>query len=156
MKYITISELLIIDKMKEQKCLEEELYQIGLGILAAAVLFLPFFVSVILPKLDLSRSSCVFFLLFGAYCPGCGGTRAVNALLHGHFLQSLWYHPLVLYGAVLYLSFMISWTMARFRVFGIKRGIAFRAGYLYAMVVIIAVNFIAKNLLKFCFDIVMV
>lgn len=145
-----------INKMKKQKCLEEELYQIGLWILAAAVVILPVFVSVILPRMDLSRSGCVFWLLFGVYCPGCGGTRAVNALLHGHFLLSLWYHPLVLYGTVMYLCFMMSWTLAKFHLFGIKKGIAFRAGYLYAMIAIVAVNFIAKNLLKFCFDIVMV
>lgn len=142
--------------MKKEECLEEELYRIGLWMLAAAVVILPVFVSVILPRLDLSRSGCILWLLFGAYCPGCGGTRAVNALLHGHFLQSLWYHPLVLYGTVLYLGFMISWTVAKFGLFGIKKGIAFRTGYLYAMIAIVAVNFVAKNLLKFCFDIVMV
>ena len=146
----------IYSKMKQQKSLEEELYQAGLVLFAVSAVAVPFFGLVILPKLNLTQSGCIFWVLFGAYCPGCGGTRAVNALLHGHFLQSLWYHPLVLYSVVLYLVFMSSWTLARFGLFGIKKGIAFRAGYLYAMLVIIAVNFVAKNLLKFCFDIIMV
>lgn len=146
----------IYSKMKKQKSLEEELYQAGLVLFAVSTVAVPFFGLVILPKLNLTQSGCIVWVLFGAYCPGCGGTRAVSALLHGHFLQSLWYHPLVLYSVVLYFVFMASWTLARFGLFGIKKGIAFRAGYLYAMLVIIAVNFVAKNLLKFCFDIIMV
>lgn len=143
-------------KMKHQKCLEEELYQAGLVILAVAAVVVPLFGLVILPKLNLTQSGCVVWVLFEAYCPGCGGTRAVNALLHGHFLQSFWYHPLVLYSVVLYFVFMASWTLARFGLFGIKKGIAFRAGYMYGMLAIVAVNFVAKNLLKFCFGIIMV
>ena len=146
----------IFSKMKQQKSLEEELYQAGLVLFAVSTVAVPFFGLVILPKLNLTQSGCIVWVLFGAYCPGCGGTRAVNALLHGHFLQSLWYHPLVLYSVVLYFVFMASWTLAKFGLFGVKKGIAFRAGYLYAMLVIIAVNFVAKNLLKFCFDIIMV
>lgn len=142
--------------MKQQKSLEEELYQAGLVLFAASVIVVPFLGLVILPKLNLTQSGCVVWMLFGAYCPGCGGTRAVNALLHGHFLQSLWYHPLVLYSVILYLVFMASWTLAKFGLFGIKKGIAFRPGYMYGMLVIIAVNFVVKNLLRFCFDIIMV
>lgn len=35
----------------------------------------------------------------GYYCPGCGGTRAITALLHGRLLSSFLYHPVVLYAA---------------------------------------------------------
>ena len=142
--------------MKRQKSLEEQLYLAGLVLFAVSAVAVPFWVLLILPKLNLTQSGCIVWMLFGAYCPGCGGTRAVNALLHGHFLQSFWYHPLVLYSVVLYFVFMVSWTLARFGLFGIKKGIAFRAGYMYAMLVIIAVNFVAKNLLKFCFNIIMI
>lgn len=40
---------------------------------------------------------CLFHLLTGFYCPGCGGTRAVRLMLQGHWLLSLQYHPFVLY-----------------------------------------------------------
>lgn len=40
---------------------------------------------------------CLFHLLTGFYCPGCGGTRAIRLMLQGHWLQSLQYHPFVLY-----------------------------------------------------------
>lgn len=148
--------IIIHTKLKQQKCLEEKLYQAGLVLFVVSVAAIPFLGSVILPKLNLTQSGCVVWMLFEAYCPGCGGTRAVNALLHGHLLLSLWYHPLVLYSVVLYFAFMVSWTMARFGLFGIKKGIAFRTGYMYGMLVIVAVNFVAKNLLKFCFGVIMV
>ncbi|MBS1615478.1 MAG: DUF2752 domain-containing protein [Bacteroidetes bacterium] len=32
---------------------------------------------------------CPFHQLTGFDCPGCGSTRAITALLHGHFLQAL-------------------------------------------------------------------
>ena len=40
---------------------------------------------------------CPFHFLTGLYCPGCGGTRAVMALLTGNWKASLYYHPFVLY-----------------------------------------------------------
>ena len=43
---------------------------------------------------------CLFRLLTGFYCPGCGGTRALWALLSGHPLLSFLYHPLVPYSAL--------------------------------------------------------
>lgn len=53
---------------------------------------------------------CLFHTLTGAYCPGCGGTRAMTALLEGNVFLSFCYHPLVLYLAVtvplLVLSFL--------------------------------------------------
>ncbi len=43
---------------------------------------------------------CLFHLLTGLYCPGCGGTRAVWYLLHGQILKSIQYHPLVVYAVL--------------------------------------------------------
>lgn len=45
------------------------------------------------------RMPCLFQMMTGLYCPGCGGTRAVRALLSGHPVLSFLYHPVVPYMA---------------------------------------------------------
>lgn len=134
---------------------EDNLYYAGLLLLEVSVILIPVMRLYILPILEKLPWGCVLYRLFGVYCPGCGGTRAVNALLHGHIIMSLWYHPLIIYCVALYLGYMVSWTFARFRLFGLRRGMRFRAGYLYGMLAVVAVNFVLKNVLKFCFDITM-
>lgn len=37
---------------------------------------------------------CLFHELTGLHCPGCGATRAVHQLLHGHLLAAFRYNPL--------------------------------------------------------------
>lgn len=38
---------------------------------------------------------CPFFTLTGYLCPGCGGTRALHAFLHGQIITALRLNPLV-------------------------------------------------------------
>lgn len=56
---------------------------------------------------------CVLHNLTGYYCPGCGGTRAIHALLHGHIVRSFFYHPIVVYTAVFFGWFMLSQTIEK-------------------------------------------
>ena len=44
----------------------------------------------------LKEDGCIIKEQFHIYCPGCGGTRAVEALLHFDFLQSLYNNPAVI------------------------------------------------------------
>lgn len=56
---------------------------------------------------------CLFQLLTGLYCPGCGGTRALRLLFKGEFALSFQYHPLVLYGAAAVVLWSISYLLSR-------------------------------------------
>lgn len=47
---------------------------------------------------------CMFKQTFHLYCPGCGGTRAIEALLNLQPLVSFLYHPMIIY-IVIWLGF---------------------------------------------------
>ena len=38
---------------------------------------------------------CPFRIVTGFYCPGCGSTRALYLLLHGHIIEALTRNPLM-------------------------------------------------------------
>ncbi|MCI5995568.1 MAG: DUF2752 domain-containing protein [Blautia sp.] len=88
---------------------------------------------------------CIFHSITGLYCPGCGGTRAVRFLIQGEILKSIYYHPFVLYGAVLYVWFMLSNSMEYLSHGRIRIGMRYHKWYVVAGVVILIINFIIKN-----------
>jgi len=47
--------------------------------------------------------SCAFYRLTGWYCPGCGGTRALFALLHGDFVRAIVCNPALVYTIIVIL-----------------------------------------------------
>ncbi len=133
-----------------KKKLEDRFYIIGWLILP--VILLGGWVLRLLEFSDMLIPTCMVYRVLGFYCPGCGGTRAVLALFHGNLLQCLWYHPLVFYGAAVYMCFMLTHTLGRLHIPYIKP-MKYRDGYLYLALVIIAVNFVLKNILHIFFDI---
>lgn len=92
----------------------------------------------------------LFHLITGYYCPGCGGTRAVKALLKGRFLLSAYYHPLVPYAAVIYLSFMLTQSAERISRGKLAIGMHYHNRFLWTALAVLAGNFILKNMLH-CF-----
>ena len=56
---------------------------------------------------------CLFHLLTGLYCPGCGGTRAVRAMAAGNLRLSFQYHPLVLYTAAVLTVELLSLAISK-------------------------------------------
>lgn len=136
--------------MKKALSLEEQLYNIGLVFLVSGALLVYIYWQFILP--NISIPPCAIFNRLGIYCPGCGGTRAVNALFHGRILESLWYHPLVLYTAIVFSGFMLTHTMAKFHIPHFK-GWKFHDWYLWWALILVAGNWILKNILLIGFHI---
>lgn len=88
---------------------------------------------------------CLFHTVTGFYCPGCGGTRAVMALLRGDLAASFLYHPLVLYGAAAAGAELVTFLLAK--ITGNPRLYLGRETLLaYGAVGITLVNFVVKNL----------
>lgn len=90
---------------------------------------------------------CLFHLLTGLYCPGCGGTRAVITLSQGKLLTSVLYHPFVPYVALVGGWFMISQTLQRLSKGKLAIGMKYRDIYLWIALALVAVNFLVKNIL---------
>lgn len=58
-------------------------------------------------------TKCIFHEFTGLYCPGCGGTRAFFALLHGHPVLSFRYNPVVEY-FLFFFIFYVVWFLLYF------------------------------------------
>ena len=136
--------------MHKKRSLEEELYITGLLFLIIGSIGAFLYLKVIVPYVPLFP--CVLYEFLGVYCPGCGGTRALEAFFRGEFLLSLWYHPLIVYSMVIYGGFMLTHTLEKLHVPGIK-GWKFHVGQIYGAVVVLILNFIIKNVLLLCFHI---
>lgn len=122
----------------------DSLYYCGLALLAAGLLCYAIFQ---IPGVQVSRIllPCLFHTLTGFYCPGCGGTRALAALLHGNLAESLHYHPIVCYGAVLYVWYMVSNTIQYVSRGKRNIGMKYRSVYVWIGVVILVLHTIWKN-----------
>lgn len=131
---------------KQRRSLEDQLFWIGLvtAVLGGVLIFIYF---KWIP-LELKPDICVWEKMFGVYCPGCGGTRAVMALFKGHLLLSLWYHPLVLYAAVIFGAFMVSQAFSKLTKGRFASGLKFHNWYLYGAIGIVIGNCVVKNVLR--------
>jgi len=98
-------------------------------------------------KIDLIdyASGCVFNKYTGLYCPGCGGTRSIFALIRGDILRSVRLHPVVPYGVILGGWFMISQTIQRITRGEIKIAMHFRMIYVWIALALVLINFLWKN-----------
>lgn len=134
---------------------EQHLYIIGV------IIFFLFFVMAILFEKNQIHfvnyiKPCPIRQVTGYYCPGCGGTRALDYFLEGQLFQSFFYHPVILYSFAIYLSFMISNTLQILldllaymtgHVLVKKRiGMIYRDAYLWLCLFVILVNFVVKNI----------
>lgn len=125
---------------------EDMLYKLGWLFLIFGCVGYHLYRYVLIPLLP--DIPCVFLQVTGIYCPGCGGTRAVDALLRGQLIQSFLYHPLVLYTVVIFGGFMLTNTLERLHVPHIK-GWRYHAWHFYGALIVLGVNWVVKNLLLF-------
>ncbi len=96
----------------------------------------------------LGITECRFKQVTGFYCPGCGGTRAVKALLSGHIIKAIIYHPFVPYCLFMWIIYEGSHILEMLHVPKIK-GMKFENAYAYFGIYIIFINWILKNFILF-------
>lgn len=81
-------------------------------LLSGTVLFSVWFIQ---QKGWIPELPCLFHKLLHLYCPGCGGTRATFALLHGQIQTSFLANPAVLLGVILIIYYEGSTAYYLFR-----------------------------------------
>lgn len=137
------------ERVKQKKAGDTEAVLYRLGLISIVMMLLLFgIVSQYAELFQRFSIPCIFHAVTGYYCPGCGGTRAVLYFLHGHFIKSFIYHPLIPYLGLGGGIFMISQTIARLSK-GRVKGMKFRNIYAYIMGIIIVVQFIIKNVVLY-------
>jgi hypothetical protein len=87
---------------------------------------------------------CLFRLVTGLTCPGCGTTRALHEIMHGHFLEAFMLNPLLLLALPLLLFAFVRYSLMVLRG-GIPRKNALPAPYIYALFFIVVGFWIFRN-----------
>lgn len=136
-----------MNKQKKHYTPEDGLFIAGWIILAVSVALL-LLKNYIFPELVIVNEMrpCYIYTLLDFYCPGCGGSRSVAALVHGKFIVCAVNFPLVAYSVVMYLWFMVSQTIQRISNNHFKIGLRWRHCYLWIALGILAAHFIVKNI----------
>lgn len=87
---------------------------------------------------------CLFRFLTGYTCPGCGSTRAMHQLLHGHVVSAFELNPFFL----LAIPFLF-YALVRYSVIVMRGGVPVHnrlpAPYIYALFVVVVSFWIFRN-----------
>jgi len=87
---------------------------------------------------------CMFRFLTGYTCPGCGSTRALHQILHGHFVAAFMLNPLFLIALPFIFYAFLRYTITVMRG-GVPRPNALPASYIYAIFVVVVSFWIFRN-----------
>ncbi len=87
---------------------------------------------------------CIFRLLTGFTCPGCGSTRAMHQLLHGHVLAAFMLNPLFLIAIPFLLFALLRYSVVVMRG-GVPRQNSLPASYIYALFFVVLSFWIFRN-----------
>ena len=87
---------------------------------------------------------CPFRLLTGFTCPGCGATRALHQILHGHFAAAFMLNPVFLLAIPFLLFAFLRYSVIVMRG-GVPRPNALPASAIYAIFVVIVSFWIFRN-----------
>lgn len=101
--------------------------------------------------IDNDVSPCMFLKYSGYYCPGCGGTHSVIALLSGHPVISAMLNPFPVYAVLMLIALVIHAIIALVK----KRHFVYPDGWIWGLLAIVVLNFVIRNIVLFLgFDII--
>lgn len=87
---------------------------------------------------------CMFRLLTGLQCPGCGSTRAAHQIVHGHFEAAFMLNPLLLLALPFMVYAFLRYSMIVMRG-GVPRKNSLPAPYIYTLFFVVLGFWIFRN-----------
>ncbi|MBQ9766229.1 MAG: DUF2752 domain-containing protein [Lachnospiraceae bacterium] len=136
-------------KSNNKKEITIEAVLFGIGVIGLIILVALMLLDRCFPvQMGRIKLPCFFNVITGYYCPGCGGTRAFKALMHGNIIKSFTSNAMVLYIVVIYVWFMGSHLLSRITKGKIK-GLKYRHIYLWLALIIMIVNCLVHNFLLY-------
>lgn len=128
--------------MKKYSVLERILVVL-LPITSAILLY---FVAVFVAK-NITLPQCLTYKYFEIYCPGCGMTRSVIALLHGDILLSLRDNALIIFGILLLFALYLELV---FKVFGKRLRFPIHSNkFIIGILIMMGVYSVLRNFVPF-------
>ena len=118
------------------------------------ILIISLIYNLVFKETDGKAFECVFLKYVGIYCPGCGGSRSLNALLTFRFIRSFLLYPpilitsfmILIYDIYAFLS-IIKDDYSKMKRFGFK--------FVLIIPISIGINFVLRTILLFSgFDII--
>lgn len=94
---------------------------------------------------------CWFYTHWGIYCPGCGGTRAVLALLRLDLVRAVYYHPPMMAAMAWLAVYLPVQTVCRLR--GRPPRCRWRKELGWGLLALLAANCLVRNILWLGFHI---
>ena len=98
---------------KRRKRLIGQFFLMNAAFVVVAVAFL--LIALLKRKVYLPIFECVTYKFFHLYCPLCGGTRAIFALLGSDFISALKYNPFLFYLAFAAVAYDIKACIGAFK-----------------------------------------
>lgn len=121
----------------------ERILVVLLPIISAILLY---FVAVFVAK-NITLPQCLTYKYFEIYCPGCGMTRSVIALLHGDILLSLRDNALIIFGILLLFALYLELV---FKVFGKRLRFPIHSNkFIIGILILMGVYSVLRNFVPF-------